>query len=519
VKKIIILHLLANIFIYFLYKEYLIHLNIGFIIPYISIVSIKLNKILKKRQEIAIAVAPGSKIHRKAIFYTKNIKIGKRIIQKPYIYFNPDEGETRIPFLITNYKEAKGEFSKENKIRGFSLMNDFEKTEFIKWLCCKSEKPKNMGFIYIYMEGLVYRGLVEKKDLEILKEELLGFLDKNYDSKIQKYLLNTLNNILLINKEFLSGEELYQMINLYGLKYFYAVLKQEKLDNPNEYIFLKVLENLNSTLVSLDTLKEVRKIFLNTYKNIQYEKIKNEVNFKNFKFSIDAYDIPAREAMRLKNKLKNLLMEMKVYLLARKRGKPFNIAYSNLPLRSKKLITHPNAEIFENFKSTEIFKVSELKEFLSEFKDTMTLKDSVRLVDILNDNFYAVEPDAKFLEKKYNEDDYVVIYRNRNRVQPKNKEYIKLMNILIRFPGLDFLLKNNREKVDELVLKLTDEKSIIKRIHKLFLLIEGNYKFCMKKSSIIVSKRDEDILLEYLDIIPNHKKIKEKYLNDLKKDT
>lgn len=490
-------------------------------------------------------------------FYSKGtkIKIGNMILKSPMIYVTSslDVGVGEyIPFLVFSemnlrFSNKKTKIDSDSNVKNYVQLTQSEKREFLKWLSRNKKGPiKNLNLIALYIKGLEYRFLKEQKDKKIIFHEIdrlikeyrgkNSYIDGLMISLLEKILKEDfileeiedrfeLENFLFKNKIFPNSKD-YHL-----LKWNYLSILNQKVDYETliTYYFYKdkkFFNYLNRELINI--LGQILEYYLEKDISKKYLRKKeiNEVKHRNFIYNEIEYKL--KHSDRLKKVLDKITLEISPFLADfNKRG--FLESYSLLPIKYKKIIEHPYSENLNSLLRKREVVIDDIVDVVNEIKfknEKLSISDSKMICRILNDNLYAVEPDAKYTNKYYKKGEYLAIYRNGNQILCKsplfrNKQYlIDLIFSVIVIDGnkkeietsiLDFLEKEFKS-INEEELERTKRKvklNLGKRVIDLRSVM--SYKYESKDIRKIISflKQNRELLG-----VKNHRieKIKETLL-------
>ena len=534
------------------YKEIIIN-SISFIIFFLFYKTIKefiikkeLNKYVVNEQKILINNKT-QKIGLSSSFYGPNtkLKFKNKIIKSPMIYVTDSldvaYGES-INFLIFKEMNFKIKKNQKNKIEvrnieNFVKLHQNEKEEFLKWIMNKNYQIQNPNLLVIYIDGLIYRFLHDEKNKMIIYKEIIQIYDNYKDTqavkeKIEFFLEIIYKDLDIINK--ISKDKFYSDFNILNLNYKspirYQILfnflapKKDEYQNAELYLSYYLasktkLNNLNQDLFNF--LKIVLKNYLSQNKDLptpkieQYQTVFNNFTYNNNKIILNNFDDIKSFLDKVMKECSNFITSLNQHSLS--------LSYSLLPIKYKKIYKHPSKDkLLNNINRKSYLPISEIVDDIFSFDEKITLKDSKKIVQLLNDNLYAIEPDSKFTQKAYKIDEIVAIYKKGNKVHCKNKEVEKYQHLVdLVFSYINSDTKENQKIIinffeNKFIKNFDENERIIRRIKSYFkgrnvdLRSVVNYNFLKKdiKEIVVFLEQNKDSFK-----IKDHRivKLKKKY--------
>lgn len=381
-------------------------------------------------------------------------------ITNPMIYIS-NYSDYQIPFMVSNNTKVEfGSTNNNEKLNywpSFTGLTSLQKGIFIKWLASGKKDPDiDIGYVFIYYYGLEYRALKEQQNLEEILFELIRLAQIYHNHSFQNYSLSLISYLI------------------YKIKYFSEEKKSSILNFikniPYGYYFDKESLILNLTgNISFDYDSAVKKLIYNDNRfNIQGRKkeifvyylskiidgfkdtnlfYKKSVQFNyyqassmRFNFSpVEYYEIVPSDAFisiyrsckkkwnscRFPNSIRKFdgttekLCEIEKYIL--------------LPEKLKKETDHPMQKLFNTYMENQnTFTIKKLIELTGiKFPEKHTITHSKFLVDCYESAGYAIEPDARVLNKPYNFEQKVKVFK------PEKIESQASLNYLIPAIYLD----------------------------------------------------------------------------------
>lgn len=365
-------------------------------------------------------------------------------------FFYTCELTSYIPFAINLHSKPDFTAAAPEKL-GFSPnYNELEEEQqgyYIAWLAKGKPAIDDMGYVYLYYYGLEYRALVEKQNQKDMLFEVIDLVTKfkklRYGFDFIVYLTLIIDNFslqeierirtfLLENKQKYTNNSAYNAI----LKKFlprsqfkrefspvFTDKEQEKLSTRKkellDYYFNKRIEKLSET-ERYTTQKRVytyymamkSSSFIDTsviaQNTADYEALIPHQNVK--KLYTHAQTILKEE---IKQTIKNFanssapLTEIEKFL--------------NLPETLKKEIAPP--KVF-NFNESTVIRIENLAEQLGfVIENTLTLRQSICIVEACEALGYEIEPSAVLEKKAYKKEEMVILYENQFIKKSASDEY------------------------------------------------------------------------------------------------
>lgn len=465
--KNFIIYILYLIIIYFIYTNFEFELisikNISIILISFLIFYKLINFIYDKVQKYKHEKFLSDNLRIKANLYQKSngvnahfygkgtkIKIGDFYLRSPLIYttnsLDIGLGEN-IPFLIFSEMNLKNtrkriEIIKDREISNYTHLTHSEKKSYLRWLSNRRGKVYNYNFILLYLKGLEYRFFSEGKDKKIIFNEVMKLYSCYFElnNQVDECVFNLIKN-MFNDKEIYSNFSLEEF-DLFLKKYNFLLNKRETHELKWNY-YNNIRDNLSYDLVTYSffknkkfinylnkDIKEV--IYLLLFNNLGEEFLKElkvaqqkkEVKTNNFVYEEIEYFFNQKE--KIDKVLNKILIDLKPFLNEINK-KNFLEAYTLLPIKYKKIIKHPYSDkINKALKRKSIIEISKIVSVVDDisFKEgKLSRSDSRLLTRILNDNFFAVEPDYKYTGKAYKENEIVTVYKNGNKIICKSKNF------------------------------------------------------------------------------------------------
>lgn len=401
------------------------------------------NNIRKNNIEANSYSAPISNLSKKQnlqFINNNEIELYGYKITNPMIYIS-NYTDYQIPFMVSN--NAKVEFDGINNERlnywpSFTGLTPLQKGLFVKWLATgKKDSGIDIGYVFIYYYGLEYRALKEQQNLEEILFELIR-LAKIYDNhSFQNYSLSLISYLIYKIKYF-SEEKKSAIINfIKNIPYGYYIDKESLILNLTgnvSFDYDSAVKKLTYNDNRFNIQGRKKEIFvyyvskiINSFKDSTNLFYKKSVQFNYYQASsmrfnfqpVEYYEIVPSDTFisiyrsckkkwnscRFPNSIRKFdgtsekLCEIEKYVL--------------LPEKLKKEIDNPMQKLFDTYMENQsTFTIKKLIELTGiKFPEKHTLSHSKFLVECYESAGYAIEPDARVLNKSYNLEQKVKVFK------------------------------------------------------------------------------------------------------------
>lgn len=479
----------------------------------------KKRKIIQEQEEITIKPRPSAIKGLKSKFYGLgySLQIHDFQLHDPLIYvsdeINLNIGQD-IPFLIIRpmhiHPKQQGviKVDKHRTLVNYMDMTQAERTAYLHWLSRgRTGTVANISCINLYIKGLAYRFFEENKNKKEIFNEVVRIFQE-YGSESVDLCTECLHLLELFSLD-------SDVVKLYNLMEWQDIVKNKlKLDFKNEKAYSlmwnvitlkKEIINIETVLwyylrdskvakliqnqQSLECIKQIliENLELKNLDQLKLVKMKQEVAFKNFVYNYTSWELDVNSLEKTKKIIAKVIDEMKYFLLSL-HSQSYIESYSLLPAKYKKVIHHPLREnINDLYSKSNVVSITELLIASNMLKDNMDLSSSKIIATILNDNFIAIEPDARVTKKSYALDQKVFLFKQGNNLLCKNLNYLKARLLIdtIYSASTNPLLDEQKQSISSFCLGLwpdlkNEQERIWSRMTLLDLLKEEDLKLSLR---------------------------------------
>lgn len=390
---------------------------------------------------------------------SKEIRIHNYLIPKPLIYWTTQaEKNTEASCINLNLpvgkpiNEAKGALGYWPK---YSTISPDQRANYLQWLSSRrSEDLSDIGYAFLFFYGLEYRGLVEKKDISIIIQEVNTLLKTfTISSSFFSYLSSFLAYISAINLSDISDENFNLFFpNLLDLSYEQVLVALAWYTNNKKPISWEIAYSLANTIpetpksvITQKLSNQFKQLFEKKFKSLfpngmilEPSARKYNLNYRPASPSLLPYYQNSSKGIRIDsieigNPLGKKSQFKKIFAIwtetidelkpaARKIGKGEQeltaLAYQLLPDSLKQEIDHPNKPRWDEIFTTSNHEgeyshlpISSLANLLQiEKRERLTPTQSKLIFSTARDIGYILIPDPRITGTPYRWNDNVAMY-------------------------------------------------------------------------------------------------------------